>query len=108
MNLMILDNDPIKAAQYSYDSHSIKMPLEGMQMLCTNARLLLGEEATQHEMMMRSTHHNHPSTIWGRTSSHNFAWVLVFVLFKVLNSIDRKLIDGCNPMSFAYKLSFVE
>jgi len=26
--------------------------------------------------MMRSTHVNHPSTIWGRTSSHNFAWLV--------------------------------
>lgn len=45
-------------------------------MLCTNTRLLLGEEATQHAAMMRATHANHPSTVWGRTSSHNFAWML--------------------------------
>lgn len=80
MNLFVLDSDPIAAAKFCYDVHCVKMPLEGMQMLCTNTRLLLGEEATQHEMMstqlMRATHANHPSTIWGRTSSHNFAWML--------------------------------
>ena len=72
MNLFILDSDPIKAASHVYDSHAVKMPLEGMQMLCTNARLL----GFEHECMVRSTHENHPSTIWGRTSSHNFAWLV--------------------------------
>lgn len=76
MNLFVLDNDPIAAAKFCFDSHCVKMPLEGMQMLCTNARLLLGEEATQYDAMMRATHANHPSTVWGRTSSHNFAWML--------------------------------
>lgn len=76
MNLFVLDNDPIKAAKFCFNTHCIKMPLEGLQMLCTNARLLLGEEATQHDDMMKSTHANHPSTQWGRASSHNFAWML--------------------------------
>lgn len=81
MNLFVLDRDPIAAAKFCYDSHTIKMCLEGMQMLCTNTRLLLGEEATQHDAMMgtqlmRATHANHPSTLWGRASSHNFAWML--------------------------------
>lgn len=76
MNLFVLDSDPIAAAKFCYNAHVVKMPLEGMQMLCTNTSLLLGEEATQHDAMMRSTHANHPSTVWGRTSSHNFAWML--------------------------------
>lgn len=72
INLFILDFDPIRAAEFSFDSHTIKMCLEGMQMLCTNAHLL----GFEHESMIKSTHANHPSTVWGRTSSHNFAWIV--------------------------------
>jgi hypothetical protein len=72
INLFILDTDPIVAAKFCYDAHVVKMPLEGMQMLCTNARLL----GFEHDAMIKSTHSNHPSTIWGRTSSHNFAWLV--------------------------------
>jgi len=39
MNIFILDNDPIKAAQYHNDKHCIKMILEHTQMLSTAIRV---------------------------------------------------------------------
>ena len=43
MNLFILDNDPIKAAQLQCDKHVVKMILESAQMLSTVHRMLDGK-----------------------------------------------------------------
>ena len=42
MNIFILDNDPIKAAQQQCDKHVVKMIVESGQMLSTVHRMLDG------------------------------------------------------------------
>lgn len=39
MNIFVLDQDPVKAAEYLCDRHIIKMLLESTQLLCTVHRL---------------------------------------------------------------------
>lgn len=62
MNIFFLDRNPEKCAKYHNNKHTVKMPLELCQILCTNI-ILLGGSAPY-----RKTHMNHPSTIWARKS----------------------------------------
>ena len=80
MNIFILDFDPQRAAEMVFDTHSIGMCKENMQILCTNLRLM----GYEHESMCASTHPQHPSTVWSRTSAHNMAWHVCYAgaLFK--------------------------
>lgn len=80
MNIFILDRDPQRAAEMVFDTHSIGMCKENMQILCTNLRIM----GFDHESMCASTHPQHPSTIWSRTSAHNMAWHVCYAgaLFK--------------------------
>lgn len=78
MNLFYLDEDPILCAQYHTDRHVIKMILESAQLLCTAVNILAGEQVTPY----KSTHVNHPCSIWVRDSFENFeyVWDLMFHL----------------------------
>jgi len=74
MNIFILDNDPIKAAQMQCDKHVVKMILESAQMLCTIA--------TQQGFVApyRPTHAKHPCTIWTAESRQNWDWLITHAL----------------------------
>lgn len=97
MNLFYLDNDIDKCAEYHVDKHIVKMILEAAQIICTNLwvdktfgyvpRAMNKEEnaaLTQYRRDVKAgmeryfpympTMHNHPSTIWARTSLENFYW----------------------------------
>ena len=65
MNIFILDNDPIKAAQMHIDKHIVKMPLETAQILST----ICGYP-------YRPTHRNHPCTVWARQTKGNYNWLV--------------------------------
>lgn len=80
MNIFALDFDPIVAATMAYDTHTVGMCKESMQMLCTNARII----GFEHPVMCESAYPMHPVTIWARTSSHNMAWQIAHAgeLFK--------------------------
>ena len=69
MNIFVLDKDPKQAAEWHVDKHIVKMPLETAQILCT---ILNG-----HGVMTpyKSTHVNHPCTIWAGKSMGNFIWL---------------------------------
>lgn len=69
MNIFVLDEDPVKAAQYHNNKHVIKMILETAQMLCT-ARRTLGYDAPY-----RATHKSHPCTLWVSESRQNYIWL---------------------------------
>jgi hypothetical protein len=69
MNIFVLDSDPVKAAEYQCDKHVVKMILETAQMLCTAIH------ETGGNAHYKSTHRNHPCTIWARKSKGNFAWL---------------------------------
>ena len=72
MNIFYLDKDPRKAAEYQYNKHVVKMILETAQMLCTAHHCVMGEDA---DVPYKSTHKNHPSTVWARRSANNYEWL---------------------------------
>ena len=90
MNIFVLDNNPITAAQYHNNKHVVKMILEAAQMLSTAHRILDGEEYTDksrsgrnikrwkleenNDLIYKAVHVNHPCTIWTRESLENYQW----------------------------------
>ena len=89
MNIFYLDRDPVTAAQAMTDKHVVKMILESAQLLSTAHRVLDGTATIQlsksgarltryahtNDVLYKSTHINHPSAIWVRTSSSNYEWL---------------------------------
>lgn len=69
MNIFVLDNDPIKAAEQQCDKHVVKMILETAQMLCS--------VHPNGDAPYKRTHYNHPCTIWSRQSLDNYEWLLL-------------------------------
>ena len=69
MNIFILDLDIKKCARYHCDQHVSKMILESAQLLCT----ALNKKGRK--TPYRSTHINHPCTIWAGESYDNFIWL---------------------------------
>jgi hypothetical protein len=74
MNIFVLDEDPVIAAQYHNDKHVVKMILESVQMLSTAYRF--HNPQNSNESIYRSTHVNHPCTLWVKESKHNFRWLV--------------------------------
>tara|TARA_B110000444_G_C18799177_1_gene576502 strand:+ start:14 stop:595 length:582 start_codon:yes stop_codon:yes gene_type:complete len=97
MNIFILDQDPVKAAQLQCDKHVPKMVVESAQMLSTTHRMLdghptkklsksgkrmltyydlyLGADDLEAELLFyKDVHHNHPCTVWTRESKANYDW----------------------------------
>tara|TARA_Y100001972_G_scaffold112674_1_gene146608 strand:- start:267 stop:818 length:552 start_codon:yes stop_codon:yes gene_type:complete len=92
MNIFILDNDPVKAAQMQCDKHVPKMVVESAQMLSTVHRMLDGTmerrlsksgkvrvqywklNDDRENILYKACHFNHPSTIWTRESIENYIW----------------------------------
>ena len=79
MNIFILHTDIQQNVQQYVDKHVVKMPLESAQMLCTVANELCGKQVAPY----KSTHINHPCTIWARQSKQNFEY-----LFALMVAID--------------------
>lgn len=79
MNVFYLDENPRRAARYHCDRHVVKMVIESAQMLSTAHRVLGNDD----ECLYRSTHVNHPSTAWARSSNENYAWL--YLLFRYLS-----------------------
>jgi hypothetical protein len=93
MNLFILDNDPVKAAQLQCDKHVVKMIVESAQMLSTAHRILDGDVEMREsksgkrlvkywvhpdndleDILYRVAHQSHPCTIWTMESNNNYNW----------------------------------
>ena len=95
MNIFIIDQDPIKAAQLQCDKHVPKMVVESAQMLSTAHRMLdgievkkpsksgkrmvkyydLGDIDLEAELVYyKAVHHNHPCTVWTMESDTNYRW----------------------------------
>ena len=79
MNIFALDADPELAASFHCDKHVVKMILESSQMMSTCHSTNGGDP------WYRTTHQNHPCSIWVRRSRDNYKWVLD--LFNSLCSI---------------------
>ena len=69
MNVFALDNDPKLSAIMLCDKHISKMILESAQMLCA----VINERGGS--TPYKTTHKNHPCTIWTRASIDNFWWL---------------------------------
>ena len=90
MNIFILDESPIKAAQLQCDKHVVKMIVESAQMLSTAHRLLdgvvsigvskSGRKAKQwfhpkhDDLLYKAVHMGHPCTVWTMESVANYIW----------------------------------
>ena len=70
MNIFILDYDVDQCAKYHCDQHVSKMILESAQLLCT----ALNEQGFT--TPYRSTHTQHPCTLWVGDSYDNFQWLV--------------------------------
>ena len=70
MNIFVLHDDPVVAAQMMCDKHVVKMILESNQMLCTVARKQ-GFDAPY-----RTAHPKHPCTLWAGESYENWQWLV--------------------------------
>ena len=76
MNIFYLHKDPIKAAQYQYNKHVVKMILESAQMLCTAHHHYAEKLGYDNSYIpYKKAHYNHPSTIWTRQNSRNYYWL---------------------------------
>lgn len=69
MNIFYTDANQTVAAQDLPDKILIKMVLETAQLLCTAVNLLGGQAK------YKTTHKNHPCSIWTRESVGNFIWL---------------------------------
>jgi hypothetical protein len=92
MNLFVLDDNPVTAAQLQCDKHVVKMIVESAQMLSTVHRMLDGNETrrlsksgktkvkywelsdNREGVLYKAVHMNHPCTVWTRESNTNYNW----------------------------------
>ncbi len=74
MNIFYLDSCPVKSAQYLCDKHVIKMTLESTQLLCT-AHHYYPNNNEYLENIYKSTHKQHPCSIWVRNDGMNYKWL---------------------------------
>jgi hypothetical protein len=77
MNIFYLDQDPKLAAQYHVDRHVVKMILESAQLLCTAVNTLAGAQVTPY----KSTHVNHPCSVWVRENYSNWCYVYQLMMY---------------------------
>ena len=92
MNLFVLDNCPIEAAQLQCDKHVVKMIVESAQMLSTVHRMLDGVQTrvpsksgktmskawtlpdSRNDVLYRAVHMHHPCTVWTGETNNNYNW----------------------------------
>jgi hypothetical protein len=73
MNIFFLSLVPEICATYYYDKHVGKILLEIAQMMCSIARSLGKGEGS---LLYKSTHRNHPVTLWVGRNKENWLWTL--------------------------------
>tara|TARA_B100001093_G_scaffold509286_1_gene573018 strand:- start:1931 stop:2500 length:570 start_codon:yes stop_codon:yes gene_type:complete len=91
MNIFILSEDPVEAAQQQCDKHVVKMIVESAQMLSTVHRMVDGImerrpsksgsmlqyyklDDHREDILYKACHYNHPSTVWTREGCCNYTW----------------------------------
>lgn len=92
MNIFVLSDNAVEAAQMQCDKHIVKMVTESAQMLSTAHRLLDGGLTTKSSksgkrmlkywqlddarepVLMKNVHERHPCTIWTMMSTANYHW----------------------------------
>lgn len=71
MNIFVSDASPEISARNLDDKRVVKMILESTQLLCTAINFHSNSQVTPY----KSTHINHPSTIWARETRSNWLWL---------------------------------
>ena len=74
MNIFYLSHNTKKCAQEHVDKHVVKMILEYAQLLST-AHRVLDPTPQNGELLYASTHANHPSAKWARSSKVAYEWL---------------------------------
>jgi hypothetical protein len=72
MNIFYLDKDARLAAQYHNNKHCVKMIVESAQLLSTACR----EIGISDPILYKTTHKNHPSAVWTRSSVRHYIYTL--------------------------------
>lgn len=75
MNIFYLHHDTKLCAEYHCNKHVVKMIIEYAQILSTAHRELDRIPYSIMDDLYKSTHVNHPSTIWARLSSQHYVWL---------------------------------
>lgn len=96
MNIFALSNDPVEAAGWHNDRHTVKMIVEYAQLLSTAHRVIDGHQSTikyilneksrtkkvwthpdpvMNVRLYKASHVNHPSATWIRESKENYEWL---------------------------------
>ena len=105
--MFYLSTSPQECAEWSVNSHCVKMILESAQLLSTAHRLLDGAEYTdktktgrnvkrwrlpdwRDDKIYTATHINHPCAVWCRETSSNYRW------------LHGLLIEYCKEYTFRY------
>lgn len=70
MNIFVLDDSPVLAAEYHCDKHVVKMIVETAQLL-SNAHWKNGSEG-----VYMPSHINHPASEWVSINLGNYAWLV--------------------------------
>jgi hypothetical protein len=92
MNIFVLSECPVEAAQMQCDKHVVKMIVESAQMLSTTHRMLDGIEERRRSVsgktmsrywslsdkrehaLYKAVHMSHPCTVWTTESIENYNW----------------------------------
>lgn len=69
MNIFVLDENPVTAAQMHCDTHVCKMVIESAQMLCG--------VFPDGEAPYKRAYYHHPCSKWTRASMANYSWHLL-------------------------------
>ena len=75
MNIFVLSNDPVKAASMMCDKHTVKMPLESAQMLCS-----VWHRFDQHNVPYKEAFKKHPCTLWAGDDAAHYDWLYIHAL----------------------------
>lgn len=78
MNIFLCDPDVNKCAQALDNLRLNKMLIETGQLLSTAYRRLIPDRDAYPESLYKSTHENHPCSVWVRESLDNYLWLLTY------------------------------
>lgn len=102
MNIFVLNQDPRKAAQDHCDRHVVKMVTEYAQLLSTAHRILNPNDTRG----FKSTHVNHPCSIWVRIGDENYQWL--YELYDALGQEYKRRYRKDHASHLLYRLALKE
>lgn len=107
MNIFVLSEDVVQCAQWHVSKHSVKMPLEISQLLCTAHRVIDGTLQNKkwvllddrNDILYSATHVNHPCAKWVRESLPNYYWTYnMFLALLDEYSYRYNKVHGCSKL----------